>query len=696
MKVFSLCMAINIINKLFQSGEKAKTWRIFVLVIIITIAAGLIVGGGYYNKAVDKLAAKTGDVIKLPHTKKIDFRLGLDLLGGTRLVYKADMGAVDDKDRTDAVEGARDVIERRVNVFGVSEPNVQTNRSGGDYQIIVEIAGIKDINEAIKMIGETPLLEFKEEDNAKKDLTADQKKELDDFNKKAEEKATTVLGKIISGGDFSAMAKEFSEDDTTKEQGGDLGYITEDKNPEIFSAVQNLKIGKVTEELVKTSYGFEILKLEDKRVKTDPFKNNEPEKEIKASHLLICYAGVEGCESGLSKEETLNKINDLKNKATVKNFSSLVKANTTEPGGKKSGGELGWFGKGRMVEPFEAAAFSMEKGAISEPVETQFGYHLIYKEDERDVNEYKVSRILVKTKTAEELIGPQSEWKNTELTGKNLKRATVAFNPNDGTPEVSLEFDDEGAKLFEDITGRNVGKPVAIFLDNYPISIPNVNEKITGGKAVISGKFNIKEAKLLVQRLNAGALPIPISLVNQQNIGATLGHDSLVASLDAGLYAFILVALFMILFYRFPGFLSVISLLIYSLLVLTIFKLWPVTLTLSGLAGFIMSIGVAVDANILIFARLREELGKGRPLGMALEEAFKRAWPSIRDSNFFTIITCIILIIFTTSAVKGFAVTLIIGVGISMFSAIIITRNFLRLIPSNWLEKKRWLIGMGK
>jgi preprotein translocase subunit SecD len=686
----------NVLNKIFQSGERPKAWRIFIFVIILTLAAGLIVGGGYYNKAADKLAAKTKDVIKLPHAKKIDFRLGLDLLGGTRLVYKADVSAVADKDRTDAIEGARDVIERRVNVFGVSEPNVQTNRSGSDYQIIVEIAGIKDVNEAVKMIGETPLLEFKEQSAAKPELTPDQQKELDDFNKKAEEKATTILGKVISGGDFAAIAKEFSEDEATKSEGGDLGYITEQTNPEIISAVENLKTGQTTRELLRTSQGFEIIKFEDKRTKADPFKNNEPEKEVKASHLLICYKDIEGCESGLSKEEALAKIKGLKEKATPKNFQDLVKANTTEPGGKESGGELGWFGKGRMVKPFEDAAFSISKGTISEPVETQFGYHLIYKEDEREINEYKVSRILIKTKTAEELIGEESEWKNTELTGKNLKRASVEFNPNDGTPEVSLEFDSEGAKLFEDITGRNVGKPVAIFLDNYPISIPNVNEKITGGKAVISGKFNIKESKLLAQRLNAGALPIPISLISQQNIGASLGHDSLVASLEAGLYAFALVALFMILFYRFPGFLSVFSLIIYSLLVLTIFKIWPVTLTLSGLAGFIMSIGVAVDANILIFARLREELYKGKPLGMALEEAFRRAWPSIRDSNFFTIITCVILIMFTSSAVKGFAVTLIIGVAISMFSAIIVTRNFLRLIPADWLEKKRWLIGMGK
>ena len=347
--------------------------------------------------------------------------------------------------------------------------------------------------------------------------------------------------------------------------------------------------------------------------------------------------------------------------------------------------------------------------------------------------EFNLSHIFIKLKTEEDIIGKQSEWKNTELTGKNLKTAAVEFNPNDGSPEVSLVFDDEGAKMFEAITGRNVGQPVAIYLDGYAISVPNVNEKITGGKAVISGKFNITEAKLLAQRLNAGALPVPINLVNQQTVGPTLGQKSVADSMKAGLIAFAIVALFMILFYRLPGLMAVFALLVYSLLVFALFKIgfsmaalvlvsifliigitvngWfillaflsyiilyfigglaPVTLTLAGLAGAIVSVGMAVDANILIFARLREEILAGKPLSVALNEAFKRAWPSIRDSNFNTLITCLILIMFTTSAVKGFAVTLGLGVIISMFTAIFITRNFLSLIPSSWLEKRPGLI----
>jgi protein-export membrane protein SecD len=687
-------MADKFFSKISSPSSREKVWRLFALVMILAVGALIIVAGHEINIGLDKIKSKTHDLVNIPHVKEIPFRLGLDLSGGTRLVYNTDSSAIAVKDRASAIEGARDVIERRVNVFGVSEPLVQTDRSGDAYRINVELAGIKDVNQAIKMIGETPLLEFKEQNTEIRKLTADEKKQLDAFNMNAENKATEILGKLSAGGDFTALAKQFSQDDATKEKGGDLGYISESDNSSLIASVKNMKVNDISKDLIRTSDGYEILRLTDKRTKTDPFTDNKPQVEVNAAHLLICYTGINDCQSGLSKEEALKKINDLKAKVTPQNFKDLVKQNSTEPGAQGSGGELGWFGKGKMVKVFEDAVFAQKTNTITGPVESEFGFHLIYKKAERTLVEYKISHILIKTKTEEDITGKQSEWKNTELSGRNLQRSTVEFNPNTGQPEVSLEFDADGAKKFADITGRNIGKPVAIYLDNYPISQPKVNEKITGGKAVISGSFNIAEAKLLAQRLNAGALPIPINLVNQQTVGASLGQQSINDSLKAGIYGLLLVSIFMILFYRFPGLIAVSALVIYGLLVLAVFKLWPITLSLAGLAGFILSIGMAVDANILIFARLKEELKKGKPFSMALEEGFNRAWPSIRDSNSFTIITCIILIIFTTSAVKGFAVTLIIGVLISMFSAIFITRNFLKLIPTNWLEKRNWLIGV--
>ena len=186
---------------------------------------------------------------------------------------------------------------------------------------------------------------------------------------------------------------------------------------------------------------------------------------------------------------------------------------------------------------------------------------------------------------------------------------------------------------------------------------------------------------------------MPIELINQKTIGASLGSQAVRDSLKAGLIGLMLVALFMILIYRLPGLIAVISLLIYSLLLLAIFKLWPVTLTLSGLAGFIMSIGVAVDANILIFERLKEELGTGKSLSTAINDGFNRAWPSIRDGNFTAVITCLVLLFFSSSVIRGFALTLFLGILVSLFTAIVVTRNLLKLIDERWLAKNTWLIG---
>jgi len=220
-----------------------------------------------------------------------------------------------------------------------------------------------------------------------------------------------------------------------------------------------------------------------------------------------------------------------------------------------------------------------------------------------------------------------------------------------------------------------------------------VQGPITGGRAQITGDFTLEEAKKLVQRLNAGALPVPIILISQQSIGASLGEISLAKSLKAILFGLIAVALFMIFYYRLPGILAVIALAIYTIIVLAIFKLIPVTLTLAGIAGFILSVGMAVDANVLIFERMREELKSGKSLGGSIGDGFKRAWPSIRDGNISTLITAIILFWFGTSMIKGFALTLFFGVLTSMFTAIVITKTFLKLLIGRKLEKLKWLYG---
>ena len=266
----------------------------------------------------------------------------------------------------------------------------------------------------------------------------------------------------------------------------------------------------------------------------------------------------------------------------------------------------------------------------------------------------------------------------TGLTGRLLKRAALEFGQNIGEPQVLINFTDEGKELFAQITKNNVGRVLGIFLDGEPLSLPVVREEIRDGSAVISGAFTPAEAKLLVRDLNYGALPVPIKLLSTQKIGASLGADAVKAGVKAGEIAFIVIAIFLILWYRLPGTVAIVALAIYVVLNLAIFKLIPVTLTAAGIAGFILSIGMAVDANILIFERLKEELRRGRTLQDAIHEGFTRAWTSIRDSNLSSIITAVILFwLASTSVIKGFALVFGIGVLTSMLTAITVSRTLL-------------------
>lgn len=273
-----------------------------------------------------------------------------------------------------------------------------------------------------------------------------------------------------------------------------------------------------------------------------------------------------------------------------------------------------------------------------------------------------------------------------ELTGQYFKKAEVGFEPNSNRPNILFEFDDEGGRMFAELTQRLVGKPLGIFLDNQLLTAPNVREPITQGRGVIQGQFTLQEAKNLVIQFNAGALPVPVTVIEERTVDATLGGDSVRKSVVAGEIGLLVVAAFMIALYRVPGIMAVLALGVYTVLTLAIFKLWPVTLTLAGIAGFILSIGMAVDANILVFERMREELRGGKSVPSAMEAGFDRAWSSIKDSNVSTLITCAILYWFGSnqgaSIIVGFALTLAIGVLVSMFSAVFVTRSFLRALVS--------------
>ena len=293
------------------------------------------------------------------------------------------------------------------------------------------------------------------------------------------------------------------------------------------------------------------------------------------------------------------------------------------------------------------------------------------------------------------------DFKLTGLTGKDLQKSSVGFSSETGKPEINLQFTSEGGKKFAEITGRNVGKPLAIFLDGIPLTTPTVQQAISDGRAVINGEYSVDEAKNMVITLNAGALPVPIEIIKQQNIAPTLGAASIDSSIKAGSVGLALVALFMILNYGWLGFLADLGLIIYGLLTLAVYKIVPITVTLPGLAGFILSIGMAVDSNILVFERMKEERRKGNDFLGSMELGFGKAWDAIKDANIATLITTFVLFnpfdwtfLNSSGMVRGFALTLFLGIAISLFTGIFVTRNLLRALTSpqrSVLKRKTWL-----
>ncbi|MDD5606505.1 MAG: protein translocase subunit SecD [Candidatus Pacebacteria bacterium] len=454
--------------------EKKK----LLLILVIFLITFNIAYPNILNKGIDFINQKLNT--SFPFLKDINFKLGLDLQGGVHLVYQADLKDIALEDQANAMQGLRDIIARRVDLFGIQEPVVQTQELDNRHRLIVELAGIKEPAEAIKMIGETPFLEFKKQ--------------------RPEQETELIIEKI----------KELQEAENIQE-------------------VENWELG------------FE-----------DPY------------------------------------------------------------------------------------------------------------------------------------------FISTTLTGQYLKEARINFDQTTGRPNIALTFDQEGANLFEKITEENIGKPIAIYIDREMISSPIVQEKISGGQAQITGDFSIQEARELARNLNAGALPVPIELISQSSVGPTLGAISLQKSLQAGILGFLAIVIFMILFYRLSGFLASLAMVFYLALFLTLIKLIPITLTLAGIGGIILSIGMAVDANILIFSRIKEEL-KERDLSYSLEQGFRRSWPSIRDGNLTTLVVAIILFWFGTSFIQGFALTLSIGILISMISAMFVTKALLKSLVKTRLSKIKWI-----
>lgn len=639
-----------------------------VLLVILFLAAGSISfpqGANWVIERFNRVAHTNVKMINYPVT------LGLDLQGGTRLEYVADLSKVPDAERKDAMDGVRDVIERRVNQMGVAEPLVQTTNTGDEWRLTVELAGVRDVNQAIKMIGETPILEFRVENpDAGRALTEEEQASLTSENERRMNMASSALAEAAKGTALKDVASGIQSQDAQASY-LDLGWIATNAETNAFIAesLQGTDAGTIFPQVLDDGNRYLVARVVGKR---------EAAQEVRASHILIQWDKASSSVSTSTKEEARAEAERILAGINAENFEEMARTSSEDPSAKENGGDLGWFRREAMVEPFSNAAFSMKDGEISGIVESPFGFHIIKKTGERTASDIRVEAVAITQKKESDIVDTDP-YKRTPLTGQQLDRATLDFDQQTGSAQVVLQFDDEGSKLFADMTRENIGKPIAIYLDGSPISIPTVQQEIPSGQAVISGRFTVQEAKTLAQRLQSGALPVSIGIVAQQSIGPVLGSESVSNSLKAGLIGFALVVVFMILFYRLPGLISVLALAFYSALVFASFKLFHVTLSLSGIAGFILSIGMAVDANVLIFERFKEELRTDKPVGANVDEAFSRAWLSIRDGNVTTLIVCLILYLFTTSLIKGFALTLSIGVLISMFTAITVTKVLFKL-----------------
>ncbi len=640
-----------------------------------------------WNSAMDVMEAKVG--FHFPKALVVDYRLGLDLKGGAHLVYEADVSSIAEADRADALSGVRDVIERRVNAFGVAEPVVQTNIADGHYRVLVDLPGISDVALAIAQIGETPVLAFRTPiESVDLEPTDEQQQRIDTAQISERTAAVAVMEAALSGEDFSQLAKTNSIN-STKDADGYVGFVTSDDD-EFGGLVDQIESGRLRPGVIDGLYES------TSRIYVVDYLSKEKIVEPEVSHILICYSGAKRCDQTRTKEEALVRAEEAKSKVNRNNFAELAKEYSDDANNRETGGELGFITAGQMVKTFEDAALALRDGRISDIVETEFGYHILYRTSSRSENSYEISVIEMPWTTLSDvlIIDP---WVNTELSGKHIKHASVAFDPQTNQPLIILDFNSEGADLFAELTEVNVGKVIGIFLDGEPITTPVVQQAIYGGQATITGSFSLAEAKLLAQRLNAGALPVPISVISQQTIGPTLGAESLDLSVKAGLVGFLLVAAFIIAYYRLAGVFAVVSLIIYALINLALYKVFGVTMTLSGIAGFIFSVGIAVDANVLIFERLKEELRDGRDLPSAVKEAFHRAWPSIRDGNMTTLIGTLVLYSLTTGSIRGFALTLAIGILVSLFTAMVITRlQFRSVVNRKSLRQPLFFLGVKK
>jgi preprotein translocase subunit SecD len=657
--------------------------------------------------------------------KEFKITLGLDLAGGTELDYKIDLSDAiaqnNDSDPQnnvkldDIAESVRDALEKRVNPAGIGEIIVKRSQVDAAEHVLIQMPPSSSVEQAKKDAEKDNRLEFYEEDPS-----------LIDAEKN---RVQNILGSL-NAGNWDTRVAELEKDPKIVFQKFDLRWLDEIHDPALSESLQAANKGTVLSEVADTQTEMEytldengqltvqkmpvsvlgILRVTDRI--TEEREKVTPE-QVEARHILFAYPGAERAGEGVkyqSEEEARLKaekiLEQLKSEGTV-NFAELAKEYSTEPAAQASGGSLGKFSRGQMTPVFEDAAFGNEIGLVLEIITSPFGFHIM----EVQAKFPETKETVKDTKIAYELLGWKKDdlgWKRTALGGAQLENATVGIDEI-GQPKVDLLFNDEGGKLFGEITERVANRKcdngacrLGIKVGGNWISLPTVHQKIIGRSSQITGNFTFDSAKELTDGLNLGAIDAPVRLSGQMTIEPTLGQDQLNKSLKASALGLFATMVFMIISYRLAGLVAAFGLILYAGIYVLILKFWPdsfggpIVLSLSGLAGIALSLGLAVDGNILIFERMKEEIQKGRGLHQALDVGFERAWNAIRDSNFTTLITCLILYNLGSAMIKGFAITLIVGTLLSMFTAITISRNVLHFILLSKGLQKPWLFGLSK
>ena len=579
--------------------------------------------------------------------------LGLDLKGGTHLVYEA----VPNKDReitSEDMEGARKILERRVNSFGISESSVQIvgSGSGVSKKLLVQLPGLSDLNINMTIAGGINSEDLKNSlnENGFEDIKVTELETLDGrfllSGPKLKNDDNGGLSNLLGSLDKKYPASFLIAYSSQTEDGEQIEVPELDK---VLEAANKVDIDNSVEDLSQGIYRVTL-------------KNFLPVSEEKNVRFL-------DQEKVQEFVEPFDEIGDV--------FQVSI-----------SGGISSWSVSGGVEEAKKLIGETAQlefKERDCLPVENENNED-IWPPDNLSVEEWVQARCVFPNYYEDKAVG---------LSGEDLVDAFPDVQPGIARPVVTIIFDDDGADEFYDLTSRVAKNQdlLAIFLDGEQLIAPSASSGISGGRAFIQGPtFDQQSVKTISIQLKSGALPVGLNLVQERNVDASLGSDSLSKSLFAGSLGLILVLMFMIMYYRVPGVVASMSLLFYSVLLLAVFKIVPITLTLSGAAAVILSIGVAVDANILISERTKEELRSGRNVFASISEGFSRAWPSIRDSNVSTIIICIVLYWFgdrfTTSVIQGFALTLGIGVLLSMFTAFTVSRLLMRLISSTSIGKK--------